>query len=244
LITIIAQKELRVLFGSPLAWVILALAQLVFTWFYLANLESFLEVQPQLIRIAHPPGATEAIAAPLFSIGAVVLLMITPLLTSRLIAEERRNHTLPFLISAPVSMTEIVLGKFLGLMIFLSAIIGLIVALAVSLLAGGRLDLGLLLSNVAGLWLLSACFVALGLYISCLSTQPAIAGAVALCILFALWIMDNAESGENGITRSLSPFAHFENFNRGMIDTFDLAYFALFILFFLALSVHWLKLYR
>jgi ABC-2 type transport system permease protein len=173
-----------------------------------------------------------------------VLLMITPLLTSRLIAEERRNHTLPFLISAPVSMTEIVLGKFLGLMIFLSAIIALIVALAVSLLAGGSLDFGLLLSNVAGLWLLSACFVALGLYISCLSTQPAIAGAAALCILFALWIMDNAESGENGITPSLSPFAHFENFNRGMIDTFDLAYFALFIFFFLALSVRWLKLYR
>jgi ABC-2 type transport system permease protein len=141
-------------------------------------------------------------------------------------------------------MTEIVLGKFLGLMIFLSAIIALIVALAVSLLAGGRLDSGLLLSNIAGLWLLSACFVALGLYISCLSTQPAIAGAAALCILFALWIMDNAESGENGITRSLSPFAHFENFNRGMIDTFDLAYFALFIFFFLALSVRWLKLYR
>jgi ABC-2 type transport system permease protein len=244
LITVIARKELGVLFGSPLAWVILALAQLVFAWFYLANLENFLQVQPQLIRIANPPGATEAIATPLFSIGAVVMLMITPLLTARLIAEERRNHTLPFLISAPVSMTEIVLGKFLGLMIFLSIIIALIIALSISLLAGGSLDFGLLLSNITGLWLLSACFVALGLYISCLSTQPAIAGAAALCILFALWIMDNAEGGENSIARSLSLSAHFENFNRGMIDTFDLAYFALFIFFFLALSVRWLKLYR
>ena len=56
--------------------------------------------------------------------------------------------------------------------------------------------------------------------------------------------MDNAEDGESGITRSLSLSAHFENFNRGMVDTFDLAYFALFIFFFLALSIRWLKLYR
>lgn len=240
----IAWKELKILFGSPLAWVILALSQLVFAWFYLAHLENFLQVQPQLIRIANPPGVTEAVAAPLFAMAAIVLLMITPFLTARLIAEERRNHTLPFLISAPVSMTEIVLGKFLGLMIFLSAIIALIVALSISLLAGGPLDFGLLLSNIAGLLLLSACFAALGLYISCLSAQPAIAGAGALGVLFALWAIDNAEGEEDSITRNVSLFTHFENFNRGMIDTFDLAYFVLFIFFFLALSIRWLKLYR
>src|SRR5687768_5172945 len=106
MIFVVAHKELKILFGSPLAWVILALAQLVLTWAFLAHLDIFLEIQPQLIRIASPPGITESIVAPSFALAAIVLLMTTPLLTARLIAEERRNHTLPFLISAPISITD------------------------------------------------------------------------------------------------------------------------------------------
>jgi len=236
----IARKELKILFSSPLAWVVLALVQSVLTAIFLAHLDTFLQIQPQLIRIANPPGVTEAVVVPLFAMAAIVLLMITPLLTARLIAEERRNHTLPFLVSAPVSITEIVLGKFFGLMIFLSAAIALVVALPISLLAGGSLDFGLLLSNIAGLLLISACFASLGLYISCLSAQPATAGAGAIGVLLGLWVIDNAVSEEGSAVRDFSLFARFESFNQGMIDTFDLAYFALFILFFLALSIRWL----
>ncbi|HEY6044710.1 MAG TPA: ABC transporter permease subunit, partial [Nitrosospira sp.] len=143
----IARKELKILFSSPLAWVILALVQFVLTWTFLTHLDTFLQVQPQFIKIANPPGLTEMIITPLFAMAAVVLLMITPLLTARLIAEERRNHTLTFLISAPISGADIVLGKFLGLTIFFSMIIALVVALSISLLAGGSLDFGLLLGN-------------------------------------------------------------------------------------------------
>jgi len=233
----IARKELKILFSSPLAWVILALVQLVLGWIFLTHLETFLQIQPQLIRIVNPPGVTEAIIVPLFAMAAVVLLMVTPLLTARLIAEERRSHTLPLLISAPASMADIVLGKFLGLMIFLTALVALVVVLPLSLLAGGPLDLGLLLSNIAGLLLLSACYAALGLYISCLSTQPATAAAGTLGLLLGLWVMDSAELSRDSLARNLSLLAHFENFNRGMIDTFDLAYFILFVLVFLVLSI-------
>jgi ABC-2 type transport system permease protein len=234
----IVQKELKILFCSPLAWVVLALAQAVFAWMFLAYLDTFLEIQPQLVKIANPPGVTESIVAPLFVVAAIVLLTATPLLTARLIAEERRNQTLAFLISAPVSISDIVLGKFLGLMIFFCAIMGLVVALSVSLLIGGTLDFGLLLSNIAGLSLIAASFAALGLYISCLSSQPATAGASTLGILLGLWAMDNvtAESTD-GIVRHLSPLAHYANFNRGLIDSFDLAYFAIFIVIFLLLSI-------
>jgi len=109
--------------------------------------------------------------------------------------------------------------------------------LPLSLLAGGPLDLGLLLSNIAGLLLLSACYAALGLYISCLSTQPATAAAGTLGLLLGLWVMDSAELSRDSLARNLSLLAHFENFNRGMIDTFDLAYFILFVLVFLVLSI-------
>ena len=234
----IARKELKILFSSPLAWVILALVQCVLTWVFLGHLGTFLQIQPQLVKIANPPGLTEMVVAPLFAMAAVVLLMITPLLTARLIAEERRNHTLTFLVSAPISVADIVLGKFLGLMIFFSAVIALAVALPVSLLAGGSLDFGLLLGNVAGLFLLSACFVSLGLYISALSAQPATAGAGTLGVLLGLWVIDNvADDNKVSVTHNFSLLAHYEGFNRGVIDTFDLAYFALFVLIFLALSI-------
>jgi ABC-2 type transport system permease protein len=234
----IAEKELKILFCSPLAWVILALAQVVLAWVFLAYLDTFLQIQPQLVKIANPPGVTETIVAPLFLVAAIVLLTATPLLSARLIAEERRNQTLTFLISAPISITDIVLGKFWGLVIFFCAIIVQVVALSVSLLLGGPLDFGLLLSNIAGLFLIAASFAALGLYISCLSAQPAAAGAGALGILLSLWAMDSvtAES-TGGIVRHLSLLAHYANFNRGVIDSFDLAYFAIFIVTFLLLSI-------
>jgi ABC-2 type transport system permease protein len=234
----ITQKELKILFCSPLAWVVLALAQVVLAWVFLAHLDTFLQIQAQLIRIANPPGVTEMIVAPLFAMAAILLLTATPLLTARLIAEERRNQTLTFLISAPISIRDIVLGKFLGLMIFFGTIIALVVALSLSLLLGGALDFGLLLSNIVGLCLISACFTALGLYISCLSSQPATAGAATLGVLLGVWVVDNvAAESTDGVFRDLSLLSRYANLNRGVIDSFDLVYFAIFTLIFLVLSI-------
>jgi len=167
----IARKELKTLFASSLAWTLLALVQLVLGWVFMGRLDAFLEIQSQLVQIANPPGVTEIIVAPVFAMAAAVLLMATPLLTMRLIAEERRNHTMTLLTSAPISITDIVLGKFFGLMIFFCSVILLVMVLSLSLLMGGTLDAGLLLSNAAGLLLICACFAALGLYISSLTDQ-------------------------------------------------------------------------
>ena len=168
MILTIAGKELRRLFTSPLAWVILAFLQLILAWIFLSRLQSFLELQPQIAMMPAAPGFTEIVVAPVFGTATIVLLMVVPLLSMRLIAEERRNQTLPFLMSAPVSITQIVLGKFLGLLAFLSLAVGLLVVMAVSLYAGGKLDLGLLVGNVLGLLLLCGSFAAVGLYLSCL----------------------------------------------------------------------------
>lgn len=233
----IAFKELKALFASSLAWTLLALVQLVLGWVFMGRLDAFLEVQSQLVQIANPPGVTEIIVAPIFAMAAAVLLMATPLLTMRLIAEERRNHTMTLLTSAPISMTDIVLGKFLGLMIFFCGVIFLVMVLSLSLLMGGTLDIGLLLSNAVGLLLICACFAALGLYISSLTAQPAVAAAGTLGILLGLWVMDIAADDGGSIMRTLSLLKHYESFNRGLIDTFDLAYFSLFIITFLVLAI-------
>jgi len=239
MILTLAAKELKSLFVSPLAWAVLALLQLLLAWIFLGRLDAYTEIAPQLIQLANPPGITEIIVSPIFNAAAMLLLMVTPLLTMRLIAEERRNHTLALLISAPLSVSDIVFGKFLGMLIFLACPVALLLAMSLSLLAGGVLDLGLLFSNLLGLGLLVAAFVALGLYFSCLTAHPAIAAATTLFALMGLWLMDASSNSElfAGVLQQMSPLKHFEQFNRGLIGTFDLAYFFLFITVFLLLAI-------
>ena len=231
-------KELKSLFGSPLAWIILAILTFIIAYIFISQIDAFIVVQPQLAQIANAPGITEIIVAPLFSGVAIVLMMATPLLSMRLISEERRNRTLTLLLSAPLSMTEIILGKFLGLLIFLTALIALAALMALSLYAGGKLDIGLLAGNALGMLLLAACFGALGLYISCLTAQPVIAAMGSLGALLGLWIINLAATEPGSALHYFSLLKHFESFNRGLINTSDIAFYLLFISLFLALAIH------
>lgn len=237
MITTIACKELKVLFASSLAWIFLALMQLVLAWVFLERLHTFLAIQTQLTQLVNPPGITEVIVAPVFSVASIAFLMITPILSMRMLAEERRNHTLVMLISAPVSIAAIVLGKFAALMVFFLLALLLILLLSGSLLAGGTLDFGLLCSNVLGLTLLAACFASLGLYLSSLFSHPALAALSSVGVMLFLWLLDIATLDVAHPARYLSLFQHFENFNHGLIDTFSLAFCLLFVVVFLALTI-------
>jgi ABC-2 type transport system permease protein len=117
-IRVIAARELRSLFVSPLAWVMLAVVQFIIGYLFLTRIELFLQFKPRLLALENPPGLTDIVVAALFGNAGVVLLLVVPLLTMRLISEEHRNGTLPVLLAAPISMTEIVLGKYLGLLTF------------------------------------------------------------------------------------------------------------------------------
>jgi len=233
----LAAKELKSLFAAPLAWLILAIVQLLLAWIFLSRLDNFLLLQPQLVQLARPPGVTEMVLAPLFGSAAVLIMMAVPLLSMRLIAEERRNQTMPLLLSAPLSMTEIVIGKFIGLMLFLIALIGLSALMAFSLYSGTALDVGLLASNLLGLLLLSACFAALGLYVSCLTSYPVLAAVGTLGALLGFWVMDVAAGTPESLLNWFSLLKHFESFNRGLIDSADFAFLLLFTLTFLALAI-------
>ncbi|MFO0253154.1 MAG: ABC transporter permease, partial [Betaproteobacteria bacterium] len=116
MILTIAAKEIRALFNSPLAWLVLTVVQVILGYGFLKRLDDFLQIQPQLAQLASPPGVTELVAAPTFATAAAVLLFAVPLLAMRLIAEERSNPTMALLLSAPLSMTQFVIGKFAGLM--------------------------------------------------------------------------------------------------------------------------------
>ena len=166
MILTIAGRELRSLFLSPLAWTILAVITVILAYMFFSQIELFMELQPRLAAMQAAPGITEVIVAPVFGNAAVVMLLIVPLLTMRLLSDERRNQTLSLLLSAPLSMSDIIFGKFFGIIAFLLVLVGLIVLMPLSLLLGGSLDFGVLAACTLGLVLLLSAFAALGLYIS------------------------------------------------------------------------------
>ena len=114
----IARKELKSLFASPMGWVILALLQFVFGTFFLIGVDQYFQTMSGMVRPEQRLGVTEFVGHNVFSIASFVMLFAVPLLSMRLISEERRQQTLPFLFSAPLSLTEIVLGKFFTVMVF------------------------------------------------------------------------------------------------------------------------------
>jgi len=236
----IAGRELRTLFLSPLAWTILAVVQLILAWLFLNMVDYYIaEAQPKLAGLDGAPGVTELIIAPLFSSAAVVLLLVIPLLTMRLISEERRNRTLPLLLSAPVSMSEIVLGKYLGLFAFLLIMLAMVVLMPLSLLSGGTLDFGLFASALLGLLLLIAAFTAAGLFISTLTQQPTVAGISTFGLLLLLWIIDLGSSHDEvgGLFAYLSLLRHHESLLKGIFNSGDILYYLLFTTTFLVLAI-------
>lgn len=237
MILTLAHKELRILFASPLAWVVLAVLQLVFAWVFLFQLDQYLENLPRLRQLTNPPGVSEVVVAMLFGFATIVLLMAVPLMSMRLFADEYRNQTLPLLLSAPVSLTEIVLGKFLGLMLFLLFAVLLLLAMAASLALGGPLDWGLIGANVLGIVLLLAAFAALSLFISSLTQQGVVAAFGSFGALLLLWLINTSDSDPEALLNYLSLMRHFDGFNRGLVDTRDVAYLLLFTLVFLVLTI-------
>lgn len=233
MIRTLARKEFLSLFAAPSAWAILALLQFILSWFYLARLDDYLQVQAQLAQMGAAPGATISVAAPLNGALALMLMVLIPLFTMRLIAEERRNGTWVMLVTAPISATSIVLGKFSGLLLMLTLVVAASTLLVATLALGTRIDAGLVSSNLLGLWLLAACYAALGLFFSALSRQPIAAAMGAMAVSFGLWMLDMGSEK----VRALSPNAHFQNLNVGLVSSADIAYFALFTAFFLALTI-------
>jgi ABC-2 type transport system permease protein len=243
MILTIARHELRRLFLSPLAWIILAVVEFILAWMFLQHIESFLTIQSQLLGMNGEYGVTEVVVSPLFGNTAFVLLLVVPLISMRLVTEERRNKTLPLLFSAPLSMTEIVLGKYLGLYTFLLIQLLLITLMPLSLLAGGGLDFGLLASGLLGLALLIGGFAAVGLFMSTLTQHQTVAAVSTFGMLLIFWLLDWARTGD-GALPYLSLLNHTEPFLKGLFDTRDVVYHLLFISTFLALSVRRLDMDR
>jgi len=239
----IAGRELRSLFLSPLAWTLLAVVSAILGYMFSAQVDFFLQIQPRLPGMPNAPGATEIIVAPLLGNAAIVLLLIMPLLTMRLVSDELRNQTLSLLFSAPLTMSDIVFGKYVGMLGFIAILVVLIALMPLSLLAGGRLDMGMVASGLLGLFLMLAAFSAVGLFMSTLTAQPTIAAVSTFGALLLLWIIDWSGQGA-GVLSYLSMLRHYEALLRGIFNSTDVIYYLLVIAGFIVLSIRRLDSYR
>jgi len=237
----IARRELHALFLSPLAWAVLAVIQAIAAYLFLGRVNDFLNVQTMLSRVPNAPGVTDFVVAPLFGSVSIILLMVVPLLSMRMIADERRTGTLTLLLSAPVSMSEIVIGKFLGLFAFLCLMVAMITCMPLSLEAGTHLDLGKLAAGVLGLVLMLGAFAAAGLFMSAMTSQPVVAAVGSFGLLLLLWILSFAGNFGNEalghVLSYLSLVKHFQGLVKGEVVSTDVVYYVLVIILFLALGI-------
>jgi ABC-2 type transport system permease protein len=233
----IALRELRSMFLSPLAWTVLAVTQLILAWSFFTQIDFFFSIQSQLATVPNAPGVTDLVVMPTFEIASIILLMVTPLLTMRLISEERRNGSIALLLSSPLSMTQIVLGKFIGIVLFMMIFIIMLSLMPLSLLMGAELDLGKLAAGMFALLLLLSAFSAAGLYLSSLTNNPVVAAISTFGLLLLLWIISSNAGDASNTLSQLSLLSHFTPMLRGLINTADVAYFILFIATFLLLTI-------
>lgn len=240
MIWVIASREFRAMFLSPLAWVILAVIQVLLGYMFLANLDNFLLIQPQLMHLENTPGVTDIVITPLMQIASIILLMVMPLMTMRSIAEEKRNRSLALLISSPLGMTDIVLGKFFGLMLFVLVLVSMLMLMPLSLYLGTTPDAGKLLSIYVGMLLLLGAFSAIGLYLSSLTENQTIAAVGSFGILLMLWIIDwlsESVDGGQSLLAYLSLLRHHQSLLEGVFDSGDIAYYLLLITAFVGLTI-------
>jgi ABC-2 type transport system permease protein len=240
MIWIIARREIGAMFCSPLAWILLAVIQAILGFLFLTNLDNYFLLQPQLMQFENTPGVTDIVITPLMHVAAIIMLMIMPLLTMRSFAEEKRNRTLRLLVSAPLSMSEIVLGKFLGLMLFVFILLTMLMLMPLSLYLGTSLDSGKLLSIYLGMLLLLATFTAIGLYLSSLTENQTIAAISTFGVLFMLWIIDwlgGSVSNGQSVLSYLSLLQHHQSMLEGVFNSSDIAYYLLLIVGFLVLTI-------
>jgi ABC-2 type transport system permease protein len=239
---VIARKELKQLFSSPIAYVALAMFFLI-TGFLFFSLVGFYTTQVLQLQGTPPPdfNPTRIIFTPLYEDASFVLILLVPVLTMRLVAEEDRAHTMELLATSPVTSTAIVLGKYLAALVLFLALLAISVYMPLSLAVIGRLDWGLLASSYTGMLLLGAAFLAIGLFASTLNENQIVAAAIGFALLLLFWVLGFAQQASGSAVQqllsSLSFSTHFTNLTGGVIDTLDVLFFLSLAGFFLFLGV-------
>jgi ABC-2 type transport system permease protein len=228
----ISGRELRSYFVSPLAYVVAAFFMLVAG--YLFSLILYNTRQADL--------------GPLFSNLTVMFLLITPALTMRLLADERKTGTIELLMTSPITDRDLVIGKYLASVLYLLFLLVLTLFYPLILAFLGKPDWATIWTGYLGTFLLGSSFMAIGIFASSLSNNVIIAAMVTFAISLFVWLLPSAGAMFGGaatdIMTYLSPINHQQNLSRGLLDTTDLIFYLSFIIGFVFLTVRSVETYH
>ncbi len=226
---VIARRELRGYFDSPTAYIVVVSFLLVSGWIFFssffligrADMRSFFEPSP-------------------FS-PSMLLAIIVPALTMRLVAEERKSGTIELLTTFPITDTEVIMGKFLGALGLLSVGLAATVIYAVAVASLGPLDWGPVVSGYVGLFLFTASMVAVGVLCSTVTENQIIAfilGFIVCSGLYFVYYLQFFLPRELAqVVEYISISSHLDNLARGVIDSRDVLYYVSFTAGALVLAV-------
>jgi ABC-2 type transport system permease protein len=210
----IARRELESYFVSPVAYVTIALFLFIMGFLF-----------ERILALSH-----EATLQYLFQNMVTILMLIGPLLSMRLFAEENRSGTLELLLTSPVRDWEVVLGKYVAALAVLAIALAFTGLYAAVLAILGHPELGPMLSGYLGMLLFGASLTAIGLLASSWTRSQVVAGFVAIVIVLFLWVIEALASSSGGalagVPSYISLAQHYDDFVRGIIDTRHLVYFA------------------
>jgi len=238
----IAHKELRAYFASPIAYIVIGFFALLYGIFFVSIMQYFVDASMKagLMAGAQPPNVNQQMIRPLLQNVTVVVLFLLPMITMRTYAEEKRSGTIELLLTSPITDFEIVIGKFLGAMALYGAMLAVTLFHFGVMFLYGRPEWKPILTSYLGLVLFGGCFVSVGLFISSLSKNQIVAGAVTFSVFLVLWVITwlGNFAGPTGVklTTYLSIVDHFDDFTKGVIDTSHLIYYVSFITFGLFLT--------
>ncbi len=229
----IAGKELGSYFHSPIAYLVMSVYSLLCGFFFY-NQTGY--VASQMLRMsmsgqgAPPVSLNDYIVRPLVEgILTIVLLLLLPLVTMRLYAEEKRSGTIELLLTSPLTDMQIILGKFLGALALFSVLLILTFSYIGVLFIYGNPNLKPVLANALGLFLYGAGLLALGMWISTFTKNQIIAGTVSLVIFLLLYVLDWPQAFSTGTVAQVLAYMafsrHLDNFAKGVIDLSDLVYY-------------------
>ena len=238
----IYKRELSYFYSSMVAYVVMMIFLLLAGYFFY-NLLAFFNLM-SIQSMQNPIAAsqlnlTDGVITPLFANLSIVLLLIMPLLTMRLLSEEKKSGTAELLFTYPISDWDAILGKYFATTTVFLSMLALTALYPMLLYKYANPEWGAVLTGYLGLVLLGLSFIAMGLFFSSLNENQIVAGILtfgfALFFLIIGWIKPFVSATTAEVVRQLSILEHFDSFSKGIIDTNDIVYYVNFSMFFLFL---------
>lgn len=228
---IICQKELRTYFVSPIAYILFIIYAAIFGFFFWNMVGAFVyySMESQMRGEMFPMNINDQVIRQLFGNINVINLLIIPLMTMRLFAEEKRNGTIELLATSPIRDGEVILGKWLASVMLYAAMLLFTCLNFLFLFKYGNPDWKPMAVSLLGVLLQAAALLAIGIFISTLTRNQIIAGAVTfgVCLLiFVLgWVGEYQFSTWAQVATYMSTTTHMQSFLKGVIDTKDAIYY-------------------